>query len=228
VRPAEDVTVCRLLSKRHSDLARWRNRLCWRLHALVAELVPGGIDKEVVVNQARSRLGDIVPGDRAAIERRRQAVELVDEIDHGDAALTDSRRRIIAAVEASGTTVTESFGVGPIVAAMLIGFTGDPTRFTTASRYATYTGTAPIEFSSGGRVTHRLSRRGNRRLNHALPCAAITQIRHRHSPGRGLPRTQARRRQDPTRGDPRPQATSQRASGSSAPAAPDGAARSAR
>ena len=33
---------------------------------------------------------------------------------------------------------------------MLIGYTGDPTRFTTASRYAAYTGTAPIEFSSGG------------------------------------------------------------------------------
>ena len=68
---------------------------------------------------------------------------------------------------------------------MLIGYSGDPLRFTTASRYAAYTGTAPIEFSSGGRTVHRLSRRGNRRLNHALHCAAITQIRHRHSPGRG-------------------------------------------
>jgi transposase len=185
VRHADHVAVCRLLSKRHSDLARWRNRLCCRLHALVADLVPGGIDTEVVVNQARSLLEGIGPGDVAAIERRRQAIELVDEIDHLDIALKDSRARITAAVEASGTTVTEIFGVGPIVAAMLVGFTGDPTRFTTASRYAAYTGAAPVEFSSGGRVTHRLSRRGNRRLNHALHCAAITQIRHRHSPGRG-------------------------------------------
>jgi len=67
---------------------------------------------------------------------------------------------------------------------MLIGYTGDPTRFATDNRFASYTGTAPIEFSSGGRVTHRLSRRGNRRLNHALHIAAITQIRHPHSPGR--------------------------------------------
>ena len=156
VRPADHVTVCRLLSKRHSDLARWRNRLCCRLHALVAELVPGGIDKEVVVNQARSLLESIVPDGVAAIERHRQAVELVAEIDDLDVALTDSRARIIAAVEASATTLREIFGVGPIVAAMLIGFSGDPTRFATASRYATYTGTAPIEFSSGGRITHRL------------------------------------------------------------------------
>lgn len=38
--------------------------------------------------------------------------------------------------------------------------------------------------SSGGRITHRLSRRGNRRLNHAIHMAAITQIRHAHSQGR--------------------------------------------
>jgi transposase len=182
--PADHVTVCRLLAKRHTDVARWRTKQCCRLHALVAELVPGGIAKEVVVTQARSLLDKIQPADVAAAERHRQALELVDDIDHLDAVLRDSRVRITAAVRASGTTLTEIFGVGPIVAAMLIGFTGDPMRFTTASRYAAYTGTAPIEFSSGGRITHRLSRRGNRRLNHALHCAAITQIRHSHSPGR--------------------------------------------
>ncbi len=31
---------------------------------------------------------------------------------------------------------------------------------------------------------HRLSRRGNRQLNHAIHIDAITQIRHRHSEGR--------------------------------------------
>jgi transposase len=184
VHAADHVTVCRLLAKHHNDLGRWRNKLCSRLHALVGELVPGGIDKEVVVNQARSLLESIEPGDVAAVERHRQALELVDEIAHLDIVMRDSRARITTAVAASGTTVTEIFGVGPIVAAMLIGFSGDPLRFTTASRYAAYTGTAPIEFSSGGRIVHRLSRRGNRRLNHALHIAAVTQIRHRHSPGR--------------------------------------------
>ena len=184
VHPADHTTVCRLLAKHHNDLARWRNKLCCRLHALVGELVPGGIDKEVVVNQARSLLDDLQPDDVAAVERHRQAVELVEEIAHLDVVMRDSRARIITAVEASGTTLREVFGVGPIVACMLIGYSGDPTRFTTASRYAAYTGTAPIEFSSGGRVTHRLSRRGNRRLNHALHIAAITQIRYPHSPGR--------------------------------------------
>jgi transposase len=184
VRRADHVTVCRLLAKHHTDVARWRTKQCCRLHALVAELVPGGIGTEVVVNQARSLLEGINPDDVAAIERHRQAVELVADIERLDAALRDSRARITTAVAASQTSLTEIFGIGPIIAAMLIGYSGDPLRFTTAARFASYTGTAPIEFSSGGRITHRLSRRGNRRLNHALHCAAIVQIRYHHSPGR--------------------------------------------
>jgi transposase len=184
VKCADHTTVCRLLVKHHNDLARWRNKLCCRLHALVAELVPGGIAKEVVVNQARHLLDGLVVDDVAAAERRRQALELVAEIDRLDGQLRDSRTRVTTAVAASATTLTEIFGIGPIVAAMLVGYSGDPTRFTTAARFASYTGTAPIEFSSGGRVTHRLSRRGNRRLNHALHIVAITQIRYPHSPGR--------------------------------------------
>ena len=69
---------------------------------------------------------------------------------------------------------------------MVIGYSGDIRRFGTSHRYASYTGTAPIEVSSGGRVVHRLSRRGCRQLNHALHVAAITQIRHPHSEGRAF------------------------------------------
>ena len=72
--------------------------------ALVGELVPGGIDKEVVVNQVRSLLESVEPDDVAAVERHRQAVELVDEIEHLDVVIRDSKARIITAVEASGTT----------------------------------------------------------------------------------------------------------------------------
>jgi transposase len=38
--------------------------------------------------------------------------------------------------------------------------------------------------SSGSRKTCRLSMRGNRRLNHAIHMAAVTQIAHKHSDGR--------------------------------------------
>lgn len=38
--------------------------------------------------------------------------------------------------------------------------------------------------SSGGRVIHRLSRRGNRQLNHAMHPAALSQIRYPGTEGR--------------------------------------------
>jgi transposase len=68
-------------------------------------------------------------------------------------------------------------GVGPIVAARVLADVGDVTRFTDRNRFAFWTGTAPIETSSGEQVRHRLSRAGNRRMNHMLHIAAATQIR---------------------------------------------------
>ncbi len=100
-----------------------------------------------------------------------------------DREIKANKTLIRRAVAASGTTVTDVYGVGPIVAAFLIGNTGDPTRFATPDRYAAYNGTAPIEVSSGGKTRHRLSMRGNRKLNHAIHMAAVTQIRFQ-TPGR--------------------------------------------
>ena len=90
----------------------------------------------------------------------------------------------VAAVRASGTTVTEVFGVGPAVAAAVIGDVRDISRFAHRDCFVAYNGTAPVEVSSGGRVIYRLSLRGNRRLNHAIHMAAVTQVRHKHSDGR--------------------------------------------
>jgi transposase len=102
------------------------------------------------------------------------------------AALRSTARRevLTTAVRATGTTTTEIFGVGPVIAATVIGCVADVSRFASRDHFAAYNGTAPIEVSSGNRKIYRLSRRGNRRLNHAIHMAAITQIRYRHSDGR--------------------------------------------
>jgi transposase len=93
------------------------------------------------------------------------------------------RTRIVAAVAAANTTVTDIHGVGPIVAAYLIGYTGDINRFPTKARSVRYHATAPLNASSGPHPRHRLTDRGNRQLNHALHIAAVTQIAH-DTPGR--------------------------------------------
>src|SRR6476646_8741119 len=79
---------------------------------------------------------------------------------------------------------TTSTGVGPIVAGTVLGYVRDIRRFPTRDRFASYNGTAPIEVCSGDRKIYRLSRRGNRQLNHAIHLAAISQIRHHDSEGR--------------------------------------------
>jgi len=66
----------------------------------------------------------------------------------------------------------------------VIGAVRDVSRFPDRDHFAAYNGTAPIEVSSGDRKIYRLSRRGNRRLNHVIHMAAVTQIRYRHSDGR--------------------------------------------
>jgi transposase len=86
-------------------------------------------------------------------------------------------------VTLSGTTVTDVYGVGPIVAAYLIGYSGDINRFADAGHYARYNATAPVEASSGDYKRHRVNKKGNRQLNHALHLAAVTQIGH-DTPGR--------------------------------------------
>jgi transposase len=75
-----------------------------------------------------------------------------------DRKIADLNGRIEGEVEASGTTLTEIFGVGPILAARIIGTVGNVARFPTKSHFASYSGTAPVEASSGEVVRHRLSR----------------------------------------------------------------------
>jgi len=117
-------------------------------------------------------------GTTVEAERKRIALGHVADIRRLDAEIAASKARIVTAVAASGTTVTDLYGVGPVVAAFLLGHSGDIARFANRDHYASYNGTAPIEASSGPRVRHRLNPRGNRRLNHAVHVIAITQIRN--------------------------------------------------
>jgi transposase len=184
VRPADHVEVLRLLAKRNTDIGGHRTRVVCRLHALLAGLAPGGIAKELYVSDAVVLLETVEPATPTEQVRHDLALELVNDVRRLDEQLKDSHRQINIVVKASGTTVTELFGVGPIIACSLVGYTGDIRRFANRDHYAAYNGTAPIEHSSGGRVVHRLSQRGNRSLNHAIHMAAVCQIRQAHSEGR--------------------------------------------
>ncbi len=117
-------------------------------------------------------------------ERKRIAHELLTEVRRLNKERVASKARLAVAVEASGTSLVDIYGVGPVVAGLIIGHTGDVARFPTRHHYAAYNGTAPIEASSGARKRHRLNPRGNRMLNHALHTIAICQLRYPTTEGR--------------------------------------------
>ena len=80
-------------------------------------------------------------------------------------------------VKARGSRLMDLHGVGPVVAARTLADLGDVARFPDRNSFASWTGTAPLDASSGEQIRHRLSRAGNRRMNHMIHIAAIGQIR---------------------------------------------------
>ena len=184
VRPDDHSAVLKIWAKRHRDLSRARTQVACRLHAALCELVPGGVGKEIRAAHAARLLEEADPGEAVRQARLELAAELTADLRRIDAQLRETRNKLAAAIRACGSTVTRVFGVGPVIAATVIGDVRDVSRFASQDCFAAYDGTAPIEVSSGNRKVHRLSRRGNRRLNHAIHMAAVTQIRYRHSDGR--------------------------------------------
>ena len=176
--PDDHARVLRLLAKRHRDLGRSKNVACCRLHALLIELVPGGVSKRMhTMTRTNTVLDAINPSNTIDVQRIEIARELVTDIDRYDQQLASSKKRIETAIAASGTSLVDIHGCGPICAAVIIGHTGNIDRFASKGHFASYNATAPIEASSGKRVRHRLNPRGNRQLNWALHVIAISQLR---------------------------------------------------
>ena len=181
----DHAAVMKLWAKRHRNLTSTRTQIACRLHAVLCELVAGGVPDEIYAEKAALLLAEVEPDSAVAAARLELAQELLDDLRRVDGQIAESKKRLEKVVAASGTPTIDIFGVVPVVAASGVGITGDISRFPTRDRFAAFNGTAPIEVSSGGRKIWRLSRRGNRTLNHAVHMAAVTQVRFAHSPGRG-------------------------------------------
>ena len=199
-----ELEALRMLVDRRDELSKARVQAANRLHRLLSELVPGQSKRDITTSQAKAILATVRPRDVAGKTRRRLAAEQVAELVSVEKKIKTLTKELKAMVLGSGSTLMELPGVGPVVAARTLADVGDVARFTDRNRYASWTGTAPIEASSGEVVRHRLSRPGNRRMNHMIHIAASTQIRL-DTPGPGLLPAQGRRRQEPRRSDALPE-----------------------
>jgi transposase len=176
--PEADSEVLRLLSERREDLVAERTRALNRLHGLLRDLLPGGVAGKLSAERAARILrGMRSQGCASDRLRRRLASEVLRDVRTLERKITELNTRVEAEVDASRTSLTEIFGVGPILAATILGTVGDVGRFPTKAHFASYSGTAPLEDSSGKVMRHRLSLGGNRKLNYAPHMVATSQAR---------------------------------------------------
>ncbi|WP_319460496.1 IS110 family transposase [Micromonospora sp. RTP1Z1] len=180
---AEDQSsILRLLAERRDDLAHERTRILNRLHGLLRDLIPGGAPVGLSADKAAVLLRTTRPQTATAACRRDLARDLLADLRRVDRQLKANEVAQRDAVAATGSTLSEVHGIAVVLSAKILGHVGDVTRFPTADHFASYTGTSPLDASSGNRNRHRLNTGGNRQLNSALHTIAVCQAR---DPGPG-------------------------------------------
>ena len=172
------LVVLRLLSDRRDELSHARAQALNRLHRLFLELLPGGAPVKKSTAQYKALLVGVRPRDPVGKTRRRVAAMELADLDRIDAQIKTLKAELKAGVEALGSHLMDIHGVGPVGAARILADVGDVARFPDRNHFASWTGTAPIDASSGEQIRHRLSRAGNRRMNHVLYIAGIVQLRN--------------------------------------------------
>ena len=110
---------------------------------------PTGGPSRLSADRAQALLRRLRPTGAADRERLRMARELVREVRVLDRNLVANGRRLEAALRVQGSALTRIPGVGVILAAKIVGRSGAVSRFPSRAHYASYTGTAPLEVSSG-------------------------------------------------------------------------------
>ena len=172
-----ELEALRMLADRRDILTRRRVATVDRLQALLAELLPGQAKRDITTGQAKAMLASVRPRDLVGKTRRRIAAEELADLIVIETKMKKATAELKTLVLARNSRLMEHHGIGPVVAARVLADVGDVARFADRNKFASWTGTAPIDASSGENNRHRLSRAGNRRMNHMIHIAAVTQIR---------------------------------------------------
>lgn len=173
----EVLTDLRALVEYRDQLVRARTQVANRAHADLVNVLPG-YERQVPNLRAkahRATARSLLRGDRSV--RAELGRKRLGELSRLEREIAAMDRRIEATVRKTGTSLTSIPGVGPFIAAKILGEVGDPSRVRSKPAFAVLSGTAPLSASSGQVQRHRLNRGGNRQLNWALHYVALVQCR---------------------------------------------------
>jgi transposase len=178
---AEDLKV---LSDYRDELVAQRTAEANRLHADLAIVCAGyarhcrALSSAHALNTATGLLEPAAATAGSGSVRAQLAQRRIVRLRQLDEQIAACLTQLTKLVAATRTQLVDIVGIGPLLAARILGEVGDIQRFPTRDHFASANGTAPIPVSSGRTDRHRLNRGGNRRLNRALYFAALTQASH--------------------------------------------------
>jgi transposase len=173
----------RLLASRRQELVALRTQAVCRLHRELLVMLPGGAPRRMTATSAKALLAGVRPRDEVTRVRKQLALDQLTDLVRIDGRLKDINRQLRDTVKATGSGLTELYGVGPVITAIVLGEVNDIARFKNRHHFASYNGSAPIERGSGGEARACVNLSGNRQLNHALHMAAMAQLRQPESTG---------------------------------------------
>ena len=123
-----ELEALRMLTDRREALSRRRVQTVNRLHALLAELLPGQAKKDITTGQAKAMLATVRPRDVAGKTRRRIAADELAELVAVEAKIKKADAELKTMVLARHSRLMELRGVGPVVAARVLADVGDLTH----------------------------------------------------------------------------------------------------
>ncbi|HEX2785041.1 MAG TPA: IS110 family transposase [Ilumatobacteraceae bacterium] len=143
---------------------------------VLAHKLRGHTTRSIVTTCARWRIDHHHDPDIASIAATMRILARRVLVLRAEAA--ELERTITAHIKTWRPDLLDVFGVGPIVAAMLLIVWSHPGRIHSPAAFAKLAGSAPIEASTGLSDRHRLSRYGDRQLNRAITTVTLTRIQH--------------------------------------------------
>jgi transposase len=141
------------------------------------------VSKRLSARYAHQVLARVRARDELGRLRRQLLADQVSDLEAIDRKILSVNKQIKAKIKTTKTTVTEVFGFGPINTARILGDVRDVARFKSRHHFASYNGTAPTVWGSGGPSQPAVNPKGNGKLNHAIPIAAVTQVRSKTPAG---------------------------------------------